>query len=73
MIINVIISILFYRIGYHLLSEQIKQIINKKFSLSIDNKKINLPPKRKGKKKRKSSKSYKRASTQNDILLTTNI
>ena len=72
-IINVIISILFYRIGYHLLSEQIKQIINKKFSLSIDNKKINLPPKRKGKKKRKSSKSYKRASTQNDILLTTNI
>ena len=73
MIINVIISILFFIIGYHLLSEQIKQIINKKFSLSIDNKKINLPPKRKGKKKRKSSKSYKRASTQNDILLTTNI
>ena len=65
--INIICSILFYKKGYYLLNIKIKKIIEDKFNPpNIEDNKINLPPKRKGKKRKKS-----RISNQpnNDILV----
>ena len=48
---NIICSILFYKIGYHLLEVKTKKIIEKQFEIPIiEEKKINIPPKRKKKK-----------------------
>ena len=64
-LLNTTILILFIKVGYNLLIDKIKKLIEKKFpSLSI-NEKMKNPPKRKGKNKRKS----KRLITQNDILI----
>ena len=67
-LLNTTILILFIKVGYHLLTNKIKKLIEKKFSVLSTNENIKNPPKRKGKKKRKS----KRLSTQNDILITIN-
>ena len=48
---NIICSILFYKIGYNLLEVKTKKIIEKQFEIPIiEEKKINIPPKRKKKK-----------------------
>ena len=55
--INIICSILFFKIGYSLLLNKIKKIIEIKFNIPLEIKKTNIPPKRKGKKKRSSIRS----------------
>ena len=66
--INIICVILFYKIGYNLLDDKIKKIILNKFGPFIDFKNTNIPPKRKGKKKR----SSKIMNTQNENLVIVN-
>ena len=68
-LINITLSILFWKIGYSLLFNKMKEIADKKFSCSSDEKKVNIPPKKKGKKRRRSSRI---SNQQNDILIQTN-
>ena len=47
LLINIILSILFCNKGHKLISEEMNKIIDSKFILSVNNKIINIPPKRK--------------------------
>ena len=54
--INIALTILFFKIAYPLLPKKIKEIIEKKFSKSSEEKNVNIPPKKKGKNRRRSSR-----------------
>jgi len=66
-LINIIFSILFCKKGYILISETINKIIGSKFVSSVNDNKINIPPKRK-----EINKIHSRISnTPNNIIVTT--
>ena len=64
--INIICSIFFFKKGYNLLLNKIKKIIETKFK----NKNTNIPPKRKGKKRRSSRKSNANIDIMNNNKIT---